>query len=251
MLVARMYEEFRKTGKLRATLSDDDRTVRELHAAEVLKKPLSTLDAQWPREIGTAHGTGTPARSRKKLRAEKPKAAVAPKTKTAPPPPPTKVAAPAVAPKASAPAQGSRPRLSYDAPVEDAPSIGAKTASRLGVAGIRTVKDLIQASPDGAAAQIKFKHISANVIRDWQAQAELACTVPGLSSLAAQLIVAVGVRDADDLANAGADMLVNMIEEFCETSDGQRTLRDANPPARDEIEKWINAAKNVAAKRAA
>jgi hypothetical protein len=135
--------------------------------------------------------------------------------------------------------------------VEDAPSIGAKTASRLSAAGIRTVKDLISASPDGAAAQIRFKHISASVIRDWQAQAELACKVPGLTSLAAQLIVAVGARDADDLASSDTDTLVTMIEEFCETPDGQRTLRDANPPTRDEVGRWIKAAQNVSAKRAA
>jgi hypothetical protein len=135
--------------------------------------------------------------------------------------------------------------------VEDAPSIGAKTASRLTSIGVRTVKDLLAVSPDGAAAQIKFRHISANVIRDWQAQAELACTVPGLSSLAAQLAVAAGVRDADDLANADADMLINLIEEFAETVDGQRTLRDSNPPTREEVERWIAAARTASEKRAA
>jgi predicted flap endonuclease-1-like 5' DNA nuclease len=251
MMVARQYEEFCKTGKLRTTLSEDDRIVRELHATEVLKKPISTLDAQWPRETGTAHGTGTPARSRKKVRAEKPKprakSAPAAKAKAAPPPPPAKQ--PTAAP--TRPAQGGRARLSYDAPVEDAPSIGTKTASRLAAAGIRTVKDLLAASPDGAADKIKFRHISASVIRDWQAQAELACTVPNLTSLAAQLVVAAGVRDAADLAAADAEMLANIIEEFCETPDGQRTLRDANPPTRDDIERWITAAKGATAKQAA
>ena len=252
ILVERQFEEFRKTGKLRATLSEDDKLVRELHATEVLKKPISTLDAQWPRETGTAHGTGTPARSPKKVkvRAEKPKPQPkpAPVAKAKTPPPPAK---PAAAPAKTMPAQGGRPRLTYDAPVEDAPSIGAKTASRLSAAGIRTVKDLISASPDGAAAHIKFRHISANVIRDWQAQAELACTVPNLTGLAAQLVVAAGVRDADDLANAEPDALANMIEEFCQTPDGQRTLRDANPPTSDEVGRWIAAAKGVTAKRAA
>ena len=117
--------------------------------------------------------------------------------------------------------------------------------------GIHTVKDLLATSPDGAAAQIKFRHISARVIRDWQSQAELACTVPDINSLAAQLLVAAGVRDADDLANVEADALVNMIEEFCETPDGQRTLRDAPVPAREQVQSWIDAAKVVNQKRAA
>jgi len=249
--VRAMYEEFRTTGKLRDTLNEDDMTVRALHAAEVLKKPLSTLDALWPRETGTQHGTGAPARSAKKAKAprpEKPK----PQPKAAPPaakgkqaPPPAKAAA------KSARGPASRGQLDADAPVEVALAIDAKSASRLAAVGIATVGDLLSVSPDGAAAQIKFRHISAHVIRDWQAQAELACSVPGLNSMATQLLVAVGVRDADELANADADMVVNMIEEFCESPEGRRVARDAEPPAREEVDLWIDAAKSVAAKRAA
>jgi predicted flap endonuclease-1-like 5' DNA nuclease len=248
-LVASMYQEFQKTGKLRDTLSDDDKTVRALHAAEVLKQPLSTLDAQWPREIGTAHGTGAPPRSAKpkKVAAPKPtKAEPAPKAKAAPAP-----AAKAPAPTKAAAPQGSRPRLTVDAPVEDAPSIGAKTASRLSAVGIRTIKDLLEVSPDGAAAQIKVKHINASLIRDWQSQAELACTIPNLTSAGAQLLVAAGVRDADDLAGADADTLFAMIEEYAATSEGQRILREGVPPRREDVERWIGAAKETTAKRAA
>jgi predicted flap endonuclease-1-like 5' DNA nuclease len=250
-LVASMYEEFQKTGKLRATLQEDDKTVRALYAAEVLKQPLSTLDAQWPKETGTAHGTGAPARS------AKPKKVAAPKpAKPAPPPKAKPASAPqakaAPAAKASAPApQGPRPRLTMDAPVEDAPSIGAKTATRLSAVGIRTVKDLLDVSPDGAAAQIKVKHINASLIRDWQSQAELACMIANLSSAGAQLLVATGVRDADDLAGADTGTLFAMIEEYAETGEGQRILRESVPPKRDDVERWIGAAKEATAKRAA
>jgi Domain of unknown function (DUF4332)/Zinc dependent phospholipase C len=246
-----MHDEFRTTGKLRDTLNEDDKTVRALHATEVLKKPLSTLDALWPREIGTKHGTGTPARSTKKVkppRAEKPKPqpkATPPATKGRQAPPPAKGSV------KSARATAGRGQLDTDAPVEIALAIDAKSASRLAAIGVTTVKDLLSVSPDGAAAQIKFRHINAHVIRDWQAQAELACSVPGLDSMATQLLVAVSVRDADDLANADADMVVNMIEEFCESPDGRRVARDAEPPTRDQVEKWIAAAKGTAERRAA
>ena len=46
-LVKSMYTEFQKTGKVRATLPEDDKLVRRLHAAEVLRVPLSTVDAAW------------------------------------------------------------------------------------------------------------------------------------------------------------------------------------------------------------
>ncbi|HEY7800595.1 MAG TPA: zinc dependent phospholipase C family protein, partial [Hyphomonadaceae bacterium] len=62
-LVASQYAEFRMTGKVRETLSEDDKVVRRLHAEEVLKVNLATLDAAWPRETGTKNGQGAESRS--------------------------------------------------------------------------------------------------------------------------------------------------------------------------------------------
>jgi hypothetical protein len=47
---------------VRTTLGEDDKVVRELLRDEVLKTPLSSLDAKWPREIGAQAGEGAPAR---------------------------------------------------------------------------------------------------------------------------------------------------------------------------------------------
>jgi predicted flap endonuclease-1-like 5' DNA nuclease len=243
-LVASMYEEFRKTGKLRKTLPQDDKVVRALHAAEVLRMPLSNLDAQWPRETGTAYGTGTPARKappKKKAKVKATKIAKAPAKPEA---------AKAVAPKVVA-TQRATNLLMPDDPIVDAPSIGMKTANRFAAIGIHKVKDLLSVSPESAATQMNIRHINARTIRDWQSQAELACSVPDITSLAAQLLVAVGVRDADQLMNADPDTLVNLIEEYCESADGQRTLRDASPPTREDIDEWVEAAHDMAAKRAA
>lgn len=254
-LVRAMYNEYRRTGKVRETLPEDDRLVRKLHAMEVLRVPLSTIDAAWPRETGTAHGTGRPARITKKARAQaKPQAAPKPaKAKRIEPVvdlpearivKPAKTAAPAAKPAAAPTPPG---RLSHESPVELAPSIGPKTASRLTAIGIHTVEDLLQASPEDAATRLKFKHINARLIGDWQSQAELACSIPGMGSIAAQLLVAVGVRDPEDLANADPGMLINMMDEFCESADGQRMLRDTPPPDEDKLRAWIEAAQDMQA----
>ncbi len=255
--IAAMYEEFRKTGKVRQTLSEDDKLVRRLHALEVLKVPLSTIDALWPRETGTAHGTGRPARTTKNQKQPKPKpakrariepsVAVPVEKQLAQPQKPKDITKP---PPVPANTSGDF-NLKHNSPVEDAPSIGAKTASRLTAIGVHTVNDLLSVSPEDAATKLKFKHINARLIRDWQAQAGLACTIPNLTSIAAQLLVAVGVRDADDLANAEADMLINMIDEFCDTPDGQRILRDAVPPTEPKIQAWITSAQSMQKKSAA
>ncbi len=289
-VIRAMHREFRLTGKVRETLPEDDRMVRRLHAIEVLRAPLSSIDALWPRETGTAHGTGRPARVTKKIKPVRAGKQAAPKKEAAARIEPSvtlpaaakakpaaamsiaertrQVAArlaPARAPAPAkpaakpAPAPGPVPppheddagaRLSHESPVELAPSIGPKTASRLTAIGIHTVEDLLQASPEDAANRLKFKHISARVIRDWQAQATLALAIPEMDSIAAQLLVAVGVRDIADLGNADPDMLLNMLDEFCETPDGQRILRDATPPDDEELRGWIETAQEQQARDA-
>lgn len=264
-LVRAMYNEYRRTGKVRETLPEDDRLVRKLHAMEVLRVPLSTVDAAWPRETGSAHGTGRPARDTKKAKAQpKPKPAQTNKriepvvalsetqvVKPAKAAPASKPVATPAARVAEAPKPAAAPtppgRLSHESPVELAPSIGPKTASRLTAIGIHTVEDLLQAEPEEAATRLKFKHINARLIRDWQAQAELACSIPGMGSIAAQLLVAVGVRDPEDLANADPEMLINMMDEFCDSADGQRMLRDSPPPDEDKLRAWIEAAQDMQA----
>ena len=88
--------------------------------------------------------------------------------------------------------------------VEDAPSIGPKTASRLARIKIKTVQDLLDFDPDQAAEQLKARHITAEVIRDWQDQAKLVCRVPQLRGHDAQILVACGFRDPLEIATAPA-----------------------------------------------
>lgn len=249
-LVNAQYEEFRKTGKVRETLGDDDRIVRKLFAEEVLKVPLSTLDSQWPRETGTKAGKG--ARPRITTRRKPPKqgrmeaSGADDDTLDLVQPAP----APAKAAEARPPA-GPRARLSREAAIVDAPSIGPRTASRLGVIGVRTVGDLLSLAPEDAARRIKASHINAGVIRDWQAQALLACTVPDLTGAQAQLLVGAGVHSVEDLAAADSVSLADAIAVFAATNEGERILRDGDPPGRDRIRSWIDAAAAICAGRTA
>jgi len=275
-LVVSQYAEFHMTGKVRETMSEDDKVVRRLHAEEVLKVNLATLDAAWPRETGTKNGQGAEARNpgRKKrkpapvleLRTPAPEApkkaeavAPAPKKAAKPKSAPEKAAKPAKteaksAPKAQpAPAPAAKPRaaLSRDASVVDAPSIGPKTAGRLNLIGVKTVGDLLEVTPEDAAARIKQGHINARVIKDWQAQALLACTVPELSALGAQLLVGAGVSTVEDLATADPDFLVDAVAMFAASDEGERALRGQPVPDRDRLKFWIEAALTICENRTA
>lgn len=290
--VEAQYEEFRRTGKVRGTLGEDDKVVRALYASEVLKTPLSSLDAKWPREIGAKAGIGTPARgkgarvakriaSAPKPAAPKPphivpvaaapeakrakvKAAPAPEpapivvepvaavAEQAAPKPPKPVKAPVIprelpvgAPRAKQEKSLPRYSLSSDAPVVQAPSIGPKTAKRLESVGVRTIADLLKLKPDEAEGQIDARHISAHVIRDWQSQALLACTVPGLKSREAQALVACGVRDAAELAQMDATLLCDGVARWGLSDEGQRAWGSAPAPTEDDVATWIERAKRA------
>jgi predicted flap endonuclease-1-like 5' DNA nuclease len=297
-LVSKQYTEYRRTGKVRETMADDDRVVRQLHAEEVLKVPMSTLECAWPRETGTKAWEGAPPRvqpqkkdkkgeaskaakpvstpkpvivkpkavkpvpveevaplelaavapvSAEAPKSAKPKVARKPRTETQKPEP-QPVAEAAVEPASES---GPRIRLTRDASVVDAPSIGPKTAGRLNVIGVQTVGDLLALSAEEAAAQIKQSHINAQVIKDWQAQALLACSVPELSGTAAQLLVGAGVMSVEDLATSDLDTLVDAIDMFAASNDGERALRNQAKPDRDRVQAWVEAALEICEKRSA
>lgn len=209
--VGAMYAEFVRTGKIRATLPEDDRAVHALYAEEVLKTPLSNLDCEWPRPIGTAHGQP--------------------------------------APMAPRPTEDLRFRLSPDMDVVDAPSIGPKTAERFHAIGVVRVEDLLKLSPEEAEVRIAASHINSSVIRDWQAQAGLACSVPELTGVGAQLLVGAGVRDAQELAEADAAALHAAVLAFAVTSEGQRILRDRAAPGLQVVRAWIANARRARRER--
>lgn len=346
-LVEAQYKEFRRTGKVRETLAEDDKIVRALHAEEVLGVSLATLDCEWPRETGTAHGEGAPRRKLAKGRPQPEKLqsadellgmAQAPVEETLEGDLVEDELTEAFAEDAEEEAEGlaeddsdevdqddeeetglveyededeyedteddeeeivdeaddddddyadedsgdedAELAEAYGAPIErdeeaeydaeadaaregvrspremrearirlrrenlvaDAPSIGPKTASRLMVIGVKTVGDLLELAPQEAAKKIKASHINAQVIRDWQSQALLACSIPGISGTIAQLLVGAGVYSPEDMLDADAEFLHEAILEFAESKEGERLLRGDEPPGRDEVEEWIDAA---------
>ena len=132
--------------------------------------------------------------------------------------------------------------LEISNPVADGPSIGNKTAERLRTVGIRSVSDLLNASPEKTAARISQRWITADVIRQWQDQARLVCTIPDLRGHDAQVLVGCGILSADALARQSPQQLLATVEAFCATSAGERALRGGTQPDLAEVTDWIDAA---------
>jgi hypothetical protein len=277
LVVDAQYHEYRRTGKVRGSLSEDTKTVRALYAAEVLKTPLSSLDAKWPREIGAKAGRGEPARAAASADArpargpesqpvegkpakparQRPKVIELEPLRPAlevvrpdkPSKPPRAEAGPRELPAGAPLARREKvlPRftLSGDSPVAQAPAIGARAARRLEAAGVKTIADLLSIEAEACERRVDDAEISAQSIRDWQAQALLACTVPGLKAREAQALVACGVTDAQDLAQMDAAELCDAVAEWGLSEDGQRAWGSAPAPSADDVATWIARAKRV------
>ncbi|MFM9848170.1 MAG: DUF4332 domain-containing protein [Hyphomicrobiaceae bacterium] len=266
-LVERMYDELRATGTVEKNLPEDDRTVRDLHAAEVLAH-RATPDAATkfvfhpPPKVETsverkqrslAEASAKPAASVPQVLPFRAPVAQIAKHEAKPEPTKSEASVPPVASsglgrmlKALA-EDGPKIYLTLDQDVVDAPSIGPKTAEKLNVAGIDCVDDLLKAHPIALAARLDDRHITEQTITDWQDQARLVCTIPGLRGTGAQLLVGAGYRTAEVMAEAEAAQLCAAVLAFATSSDGQRVLRDGTPPDIEKIKAWADSARRVMA----
>ena len=147
-------------------------------------------------------------------------------------------------PTAIVTSRSSAPRyyLKETAPIVDAPSIGPKTATRFNAIGMKTVDDFLSADPETTASKLAVRHITPDVIREWQAQSKLMVEVPGLRGHDAQLLVAANVDTPVQLRDSNAAELLDAVTAVTTTPLGKSILRDGSAPDLEEVESWIAAA---------
>ncbi|MAN45434.1 MAG: DUF4332 domain-containing protein [Alphaproteobacteria bacterium] len=139
-----------------------------------------------------------------------------------------------------------RSRITRDSPVVEAPSIGKKTAKRLGRAGITTVGDLLDCDLEETVFLLDVAYIDVDRLNDWKDQTILMMEVPGLRVHDAQILVGAGIRNRAELADAPARTLFMLASEFLQTPEGDRVIRDDDYLAEEEVNGWIEMAKTAA-----
>lgn len=149
------------------------------------------------------------------------------------------------------PAAGLKFHLNPDDPVEAAPSIGPKTAARFEAIGIGTIRDFLRTTAESMADRINFKRFTADVIRQWQEQSRLVCRIPNLRDHDAQLLVACGIREAEQLERLSPRQLLDLVGPFSDTKEGMKIIRSGKKPDLAEVTDWIQWAKHTRSLHAA
>ncbi len=139
--------------------------------------------------------------------------------------------------------------LFESSPIQDAPSIDAATAERFRKIDVLLVRDLLQLNVDQAADRLRHAGITASMIRRWQSEALLTCSVPHLRPYDARILVGCGIDDADQLARMEAAELRRRVERFAATSTGQVMLRSGNRYELSRLTDWIDAARRRKSRR--
>ena len=132
-----------------------------------------------------------------------------------------------------------RGRLTRDSMLEQAPSIGPKTAARLARLGLKTVGDLLSADPVSVAAQLDDRRMPATTVSKWRDQAGLLVRMPRLRRSDAVLLVASGCRDVESLASKSAETLQQEMQTAAARPEVARALRSAKAPSLERVRRII------------
>jgi hypothetical protein len=89
--------------------------------------------------------------------------------------------------------------------------------------------------------------VRADDVADWQTQARLVLSVPGLTGTGAQLLVGAGYREPAVIAAAEPAKLSADVLAYAASSAGRRVLRDGEPPDIERIKQWAESSRRALA----
>jgi hypothetical protein len=265
--VQAMYDELMATGRVEATLPEDDRVVRNLYQKEVLEPRAKAMAAERAKRLAPATAVAKTSRAPSSAKpaavaGAHNSAAVAPAHNQ--PVPPLQVMEakaknlPQSVPLSAGSSASNRDELSrlntvprcYLAESDDlerAPSIGPKLAERLALGGIVSVKDFIDAEPDAVVSLLGEGRFDAETVERWKTEARLVLRVPGLRGTHAQLLAGAGYDTPEKLADADPVALSAAVLAFATTPAGARILRNGDTPDIEAVTRWVQGAQQALA----
>ena len=204
--VESIYRELQRTGTVDRNLPEDDRVIRDLHAKEMQTRTASASPPSWAGSSADHVSIG------EEVASENSRGALATRL---------------------------RFHLQMTDDTEEVPAIGPEVAQALADHGVQTVRDLLAADPVATAEALCIDAVVGETVQDWQDQARLVCHIPKLRGHDAQILVACGYRQVDEIANADPDKLLAEVEPLVDSEAGQQILRSGNRPDLQEVSNWI------------
>ncbi|MBX9927035.1 MAG: DUF4332 domain-containing protein, partial [Hyphomicrobiaceae bacterium] len=133
----------------------------------------------------------------------------------------------------------TRPKLSPTDPVEAAPVIGPKLASRLATIGILTVADLLAADAGSLSIKLADSRLDRAAVATWQAVARLVIDIPGINGTEAQLLHGAGYGTLSAVRDTSADTISQAVTRYAATDAGRALLRGSDPPTPQSVTRWV------------
>jgi hypothetical protein len=143
------------------------------------------------------------------------------------------------------------PHWTLESNVADVLALGPRTAGQLLRLGVRSAGELLAAKPQAVVDRFKGSRFTAEIVADWQREAQLLIAAPNLSSEAARWLAVVGFSTAERVARATPFELLAALERLAD--DPQRcdwAALQAKPDVK-EVNTWIRCVQQSLASRAA
>ncbi|MGE3778768.1 MAG: DUF4332 domain-containing protein, partial [Pirellulaceae bacterium] len=130
-------------------------------------------------------------------------------------------------------------------PIERSPSLDEQAAVRLRQHGIARVGDLLRISTADMALDLRGLGITLEMLETWQAQARLMCELRGLRPYDARILVACGIRSAEQLVRMQPGALRARVHDLSATPHGQTVMLSGTEGELSRVTDWIGAARSA------
>lgn len=99
--------------------------------------------------------------------------------------------------------------------------------------------------------KLNLRRMTPQIIQQWQHQSRLVCQVPELRGHDAQILVPLANYNTEQLAATNPSSLLNIVEPFSHTKEGERIIRSGRKPDLAEVAEWVQWAANARSFKAA
>ena len=139
----------------------------------------------------------------------------------------------------------SRPEPLEQSPISESSDLSLLRIDRnnvqvLNVAGIRKISELLEIDPSNMPETLVKNRLSERDLDHWQSMAWLLLCVPSLEIEDAEILVALGINEPEQLESTHGQQLLDRISRFLNSNDGRRQFTNSRSYNRDTINRWYD-----------